>query len=103
MLFRSLYFSSSTQFSWELIHELAAERVKFIGIDAPDLRKGKDHVEVDKIFLRYGTFVIENLAHLEQIAPHEVCKILTMWQEDPEATGVKCRVVAVQPESGEQL
>ena len=93
-----LYFSSSTQFSWELIQELAMERVKFVGIDAPDLRKGKDHVEADKLFLKYGTFVIENLTNLSAIEPQSVCKMLTMWHEDPEATGIKCRVVAVQPE-----
>lgn len=93
-----LYFSHSTQFSWEVIQALAMERVCFIGIDAPDLRKGPEHVEADKLCLRYGTFVIENLTNLAQIKPNEVCKVMTMWFEDPEATGVKCRVVAIQPE-----
>ena len=93
-----LYFSQSTQFSWEIIQALAMERVCFIGIDAPDLRKGHEHVEADKLCLRYGTFVLENLTNLEQIKPNEVCKVMTMWFEDPEATGIKCRVVAIQPE-----
>lgn len=93
-----LYFNNSTQFSWEIIQALAMERVRFIGIDAPDLRRGKDHVEADKLCLRYGTFVLENLTNLDKIDPMEVCKIQTMWFEDPEATGIKCRVVAIQPE-----
>ena len=91
------YFSQSQVLSWELIQELAMERVKFIGIDAPDLRKGAEHIEADKLCLSYGTFVIENLINLQDIVPDEPCKILTMWQEDAEATGIKCRVVAVQP------
>lgn len=93
-----LYFSQSTQFSWEVIQALAMERIRFIGIDAPDLRRGHEHVEADKLCLRYGTFVIENLTNLGEITPNEVCKVMTMWLEDPEATGIKCRVVAIQPE-----
>ena len=93
-----LYFSSSTQFSWELIRELAAQKLKFLGIDAPDLRKGKEHIEADKIFLRYGTIVIENLVNLEKLNADVVCKVLTMWLEDEDATGIKCRVVAIQPD-----
>lgn len=93
-----LYFSQSTQFSWEVIQALAMERIRFIGIDAPDLRRGHEHVEADKLCLRYGTFVIENLTNLGEITPNEVCKVMTMWLEDPDATGIKCRVVAIQPE-----
>lgn len=93
-----MYFSQSTQFSWEIIQALAMERVCFIGIDAPDLRKGHEHVEADKLCLRYGTFVLENLTNLGQIKPYEACKVMTMWLEDPEATGIKCRVVAIQAE-----
>lgn len=93
-----LYFSQSTQFSWEVIQALAMERIRFIGIDAPDLRRGHEHVEADKLCLRYGTFVIENLTNLGEIVPNEVCKVMTMWLEDPDATGIKCRVVAIQPE-----
>lgn len=92
-----LYFSDSPQFSWEVIQALALERVKFIGIDAPDLRRGHEHIDVDKFCIRYGTYVIENLTNLKEIACHEPCKVMTMWLEDPEATGIKCRVVAIQP------
>lgn len=93
-----LYFSNSTQFSWEVIQALAMERIRFLGIDAPDLRKGKEHIEADKLCLRYGTFVLENLTNLDKVVPEQVCKVQTMWFEDPEATGVKCRVVAIQPD-----
>lgn len=93
-----LYFSNSTQFSWEVIQALAMERIRFLGIDAPDLRRGKEHIEADKLCLRYGTFVLENLTNLDKVAPEQVCKVQTMWFEDPEATGIKCRVVAIQPD-----
>lgn len=98
-----LYFSEGPNLSWELIQELAMEGVKFVGIDAADLRKGKEHAEADKIFLSRGTFVVENLTNLDKIRPQEVCKVLTMWHEDPEATGVKCRVVAVQPKAESEI
>ena len=98
----NLYFSDSTQFSWEFIEGLAMERVRFIGIDAPDLRKGHDHIDADKICLKYGTFVLENLVNLNQIDENQPCKVQTMWFEDPEATGIKCRVVAIQPDSGNE-
>ncbi len=99
----NLYFSDSTQFSWELIEGLSMERVKFIGIDAPDLRKGHEHIDADKICLKFGAFVLENLVNLDKIEPNEPCKVMTMWFEDPEATGIKCRVVAMQPEKDEDL
>lgn len=92
------YFSNSSTVSWELIEALIEEQVSFIGIDAPDLRKSKEHVEADKLCQKEGIFVVENLINLDQIKPNEVCKVLTMWHEDPEATGIKCRVVAVQPD-----
>lgn len=93
-----LYFSDSTQFSWDFIEGLSMEHIRFLGIDAPDLRKGHEHIEADKICLKYGAFVVENLINLSQIDSQLPCKMMTMWFEDPEATGIKCRVVAVQPE-----
>lgn len=93
-----LYFSDSTQFSWEIIQALAEEQIRFVGIDAPDLRKGKEHIEADKLLLKEGAFVIENLTNLEQIDTTQACKVQVMWMEDPEATGIKCRIIAIQPE-----
>lgn len=92
-----LYFSASPVLSWELIHELIDERISFIGIDAPDIRKGQEHMEADKLCEENGIYVVENLINLKQINTEEVCKILTMWHEDPDATGIRCRVVATQP------
>ncbi|MGL4799875.1 MAG: cyclase family protein [Cellulosilyticaceae bacterium] len=92
-----LYFSGSPVLSWELIHALIDERISFIGMDAPDLRKGPEHIEADKLCEKNGIYVVENLMNLNQINPEEVCKVLTMWHEDTEATGLRCRVVATQP------
>lgn len=92
------YFAQSPVISWELIHALIDERVSFIGIDAPDLRKGAEHIEADKLCEDNGIYVVENLTNLNQINTEEVCKILTMWHEDPDATGIRCRVVVTQPQ-----
>lgn len=94
-----LYFVQGTQLSWELIEELIKERVRFIGIDGPDIRKGAEHIKADKLCEENGVYVIENLNNFNQINTEEVCKIMTMWHEDPDATGIKCRVVAVQPKT----
>ncbi len=91
-----LYFKQSPVLSWELIHDLIEERISFIGLDAPDIRKGNEHVEADKLCERNGIYVVENLHQLDKIKAEEPVKILTMWHEDLEATGVRCRVVATQ-------
>lgn len=93
-----LYFTQSPILSWELIEALIDERISFIGIDAPDIRKGSEHVEADKLCEKNGVYVIENLTNLDKLKTDEVCKVLTMWHEDAEATGIRCRVVATQPE-----
>lgn len=92
-----LYFTQSPVLAWELIEDLIDEGISFIGLDAPDLRRGNEHIEADKRCESNGVYVVENLTNLDKINPDEVCKILTMWHEDPEATGIRCRVVATQP------
>ncbi len=91
------YFKEDISFSWELIDALIEEKIALIGLDAPDLRKGKEHIEVDKRCEKQGIYIIENLQNLRQIDVNKPCKMLTMWLEDPEATGLKCRVIATQP------
>lgn len=92
------YFEQSVSLSWELIEGLVEEKISFIGIDAPDLRKKKEHVKADQYCELHGVYVVENLINLNEVDPDKVCKILTMWHEDKEATGIRCRVVAVQPQ-----
>lgn len=95
----NLYFGNSLQFSWELIEALAKKYVKFIGIDAPDLRKGhEEHPKADQMCLKYGAFVMENLINLDQLDLYLPFQVMTMWFEDPEATGIRCRVAAIQEE-----
>lgn len=96
-----LYFKESPILSWELIEELIDSRVSFIGLDTPDIRRGKEHIEADKMCESKGIYIIENLKNLDKIKPDVVCKILTMWHDEPESTGIRCRVVAVQPEEHE--
>lgn len=97
-----LYFRQSPILSWELIEELIDSKVRFIGLDAPDMRRGHEHVQADKMCESKGIYVVENMKNLDQINPDTVCKVLTMWHEEPEATGIRCRVVAVQPEDDDE-
>jgi kynurenine formamidase len=92
------YFNKSTLLSWDLIKALVEEKIAFIGVDAPDIRKGKEHIEAEKWCEKYGVYIVENLVNLDQIDPFKTCKISTMWLEDEEATGLRCRVVALVAE-----
>ena len=92
------YFNKGVELSWELIEALIEERIAFIGLDAPDIRKGKEHIEAEKKCEKEKIYVVENLMNLDAIDPSNPCKIATMWLEDEDATGLRCRVVAMQPE-----
>lgn len=91
-----LYFKKNAVLSWELIEVLIQKKIYLLGIDGPDLRKEKEHVEADKLCEKYGVYVVENLVHLEDLEVHKQYKMHMMWLEDPEATGIKCRVVATE-------
>ena len=53
--------------SWELIDALIAKKVAMIGIDCAGIQRGAEHTRADQRCADHGTFVIENLCHLEQI------------------------------------
>lgn len=91
------YLKDSTLLSWELIEALCEEKIAFIGMDAPDIRRGKEHIEAEKRLEKKGIYVVENMTNLKEVNRFEACKMLTMWLENEEATGIKCRVVAIQP------
>ncbi|MGL4361865.1 MAG: cyclase family protein [Cellulosilyticaceae bacterium] len=91
------YFKEGPTFSWELIKTLAEEQVSLVGIDASDLRPGEEHIEVDQYLEKNKIFVVENLTNLGSLQVDQILKILTMWHETPDATGLRLRVVATQP------
>ena len=88
------YFSPHPVLSQALIDALLKRDVRFIGIDCPGIRPGKEHRPADELCERNGVYVIENLCNLHRIAAPGPFQVYTMWQEDPERTGLPCRVIA---------
>ncbi len=86
------YFGEHPQLSPELIDSLIMKNIRFIGIDAAGIRRGLEHEEADKHCERNGVYVIENLINLDSI-PNEKFTVFTMWINDSEMTGIKCRVI----------
>lgn len=87
------YFKDHPQLSTELIDALIEKKVRFIGIDAPGIRKGEEHEVYDRKCEKNNVYVIENISSLHLVtSPH--CTIYTMWMDDNIKTGLRCRVIA---------
>lgn len=86
------YFKNHPQLSNKLIDYLIEKKVSFIGIDASGIRRGDEHTDADKLCEENQVFVIENLDNLDKINSSNFT-VYTMWLEDEEATGLKCRVI----------
>ena len=87
------YFKDHPELSQDLIKYLAKKEVAFIGIDAAGIRREKEHTPADKYCEEKNVYVIENLCNLDKINFDEM-NIYTMWLEDKETTGLRCRVIA---------
>lgn len=81
--------------SWELIDTLIGLKVAMIGIDCAGIRRGKEHTQADQKCADHGTFVIENLCHLEQLSGY-TCgfTVHTFPMNFSGLSGLPCRVVA---------
>ncbi|MCY6355064.1 cyclase family protein [Clostridium sp. ZS2-4] len=90
------YVTEHPELSWDLIKELINKKIHFIGIDAAGIRRGKEHIEVDKMCERKGVFVIENMTNLNTLKANikEEFKIYTLWIDYEDYTGLPCRIVA---------
>ncbi len=55
----------------EVVQWLISKEVNAVGIDAQGLGQGRKHGEYDRLLIRNGIFVIENLANLSQIPGNE--------------------------------
>ena len=80
------------ELSWKVIEALIAQKVRFIGIDSAGIRMNQEHEQADRLCEKNGIYVIENLKNLEQIQGK--IQLYTMWLDDPEMTGLRCRVIA---------
>lgn len=90
------YFEEHAQLDDKVIQYLLDKKIRFIGIDAAGIKRGKAHVKADKLCEQNSVYVIENLTNLDKLA-EQACtrfKITTLWIELPGKTGLPCRVIA---------
>jgi len=59
------------ELSPEVVQWLVSKRINAVGIDARGLGRGHRHGEYDRLLIRNGIFVIENLANLSAIPKRE--------------------------------
>lgn len=90
------YFHNAPQLSHELIRFLLEKKVRFIGIDCEGLRRRNEHREADILCEKNDTYVIENLCEMDKITASNFT-VYTMWLDDEELTGLKCKVLVELP------
>lgn len=86
------YFSYHPQLANTLIEQLMEKGVAMIGIDAPGVRRGKEHTPTDQKLANKGIFVIENLYDLNKLV-NQTILVHTYPMRFLEMTGVPCRVI----------
>ncbi|KDR96491.1 Kynurenine formamidase [Peptoclostridium litorale DSM 5388] len=89
------YFNDHPQLSKELIQALIEKQIHFIGMDCAGIRQHLEHEEADRLCEQGKIYVIENLCNLAKIVDADFT-VYTMWLEDEEMTGLKCRVLIEQ-------
>ena len=90
----SRYFSPHPFLSQPLLQALVDLDIRFIGVDCPGIRPGREHRPADELCEERGIYVIENLCNLQHLKAPGAFQVYTMWLEDPEQTGLPCRVIA---------
>lgn len=88
------YFTEHPQLSMNLIDQLLAKGVSMIGIDFAGVRRGTEHTPTDQKCAEKGTFVIENMDHLEDLPKGAEFVIHTYPMNYEGMTGLPCRIVA---------
>ena len=89
------YFSEHPQLSKDLIDALLEKKISMIGIDFAGVRRGKEHTPKDQYCADRGTFIIENLCNLKNLAQQtEYFTANTYPMNYADMTGLPCRVVA---------
>lgn len=89
------YFDNHPQLSNKLINALIDKKIRFIGIDCAGIRNHKEHEEADRKCEKNNIYVIENLSNLSSIK-NLPFNVYTMWLNDEEMTGLRCRVLIEQ-------
>ena len=89
------YFDNHPHLSNTLIDALITKKVRFIGLDCPGIRQHAEHEQADRLCEKNNIYVIENLQNLSKITASPFT-VYTMWIDDEEMTGLKCRVIVEQ-------
>lgn len=79
--------------SWDLIQTLTEKKIRFIGVDAPGIRRHEEHKKADCHCEERGVYVIENISNLSRI-PKKEFRVFAMWLDDEELSGLRCRIIA---------
>ena len=87
------YFNEHPQLSKELIRWLLERKIRFIGIDCAGIRRGEEHRPADILCEEKGVYVIENMCNMGELGSGDFT-VYTMWLNDPDMTGLKCRIIA---------
>lgn len=89
------YFAEHPQLSNGLIEALVDKGVSIIGVDFAGIRRGKEHVPIDRYCADRGTFVIENLCDLKTVIDNgRFFKAHTYPMRYTDISGLPCRVIA---------
>lgn len=89
------YFADHPQLSEKLIDTLLDKGVSIIGVDFAGIRRGKEHIPMDRYCADRGTFVIENLCNLKSVLDHGgKFQANTYPMRYTDMTGLPCRVIA---------
>lgn len=87
------YFGEHPQLSEELVDRLLEKKVSIIAVDCAGIRRGGEHVPIDRYCAKRGSFVIENLCNLESLLGKDfIARTFPLSYEG--VTGLPCRVVA---------
>ncbi len=86
------YFHGHPQISMELLEALLARNTAMIGIDAPGLRRGSEHVPIDQKCADHGAFVVENLYDLKEVTERKI-RVYTFPMRYEGMSGLPCRVL----------
>lgn len=87
------YLKEFVEFSCDLLHDLLARKIRFIGLDCRGLRRNGEHREADLLCEKSGVFVIENMAVTKDLPEKSPFTIYAAWF-DTDDSGIPCRVVA---------
>lgn len=87
------YFGEHPQLSRELIHSLVDRGISIIGVDFAGIRRGAEHIPMDRYCAEHGVFVIENLCNLNCILEHGGRFTANTYPMSyAKITGLPCRV-----------